>query len=157
MGDEPTTEPLDLVPFLQGLVESARPRADEKGIALTLDGVGSSPTVHADPHMLTRAIENLLDNAIRHTPRGEDIRIALRTTPEGAEISVTDSGSGFADQDLPHLFEPLYRGDTSRSRETGGAGLGLTIAHRIVTAHGGTLSATNAPSGGARLTITLPT
>jgi signal transduction histidine kinase len=156
MEDKPVTEPLNLGPFLQALVESTRPRANEKGIALTLDGSGASPTVNADPHMLTRALENLLDNALRHTPQGGTIRVAWREAPETTEVSVTDSGPGFADQDLPHLFEPLYRGDTSRSRETGGAGLGLTIAQRIITAHGGTLTATNAPSGGAHLTIILP-
>ena len=148
--------PLDVAPFLQGMVESTRPRAGEKGISLALDGVGPSPIIQADAHLLTRAIENILDNALRHTAEGGTIRISWGEAEAGVEIVVTDSGAGFTLEDLPHLFTPLYRGEASRNRKTGGAGLGLTIAQRIVTAHGGTLTADNAEQGGARLTMTLP-
>lgn len=71
-------------------------------------------------------------------------------------FTITDSGHGIATGDLSHLFDPLFRGDTSRNSETGGAGLGLTIARRILRAHGGDLTAANGPAGGALFTGTLP-
>jgi signal transduction histidine kinase len=87
--------------------------------------------------LLARVVENLLDNAVRHTPaRG---RIDVRWGCEGTTLhfAVADMGPGIAAQDLPHLFTPLYRGEASRNRQTGGAGLGLAIARRILRAHGG--------------------
>lgn len=156
MGETPTTREIAIVGLLRGIVDGLRPLAEDQGITLELDASDTPLVVDADEHLLTRAIENIVDNALRHTPEGGTIRIAVRPGETGASIIVTDSGPGFEDHDLPHLFEPLYRAESSRSRKTGGAGLGLTIAHRIVTAHGGTLTARNAPDGGAELTIMLP-
>ncbi len=156
MGETPTTTELDLAGLLREIVEGAGPRAQEQQVTLSLDGPGEPLVVNADGHLLTRAVENIIDNALRHTPEGGTIRIALATEDTGPTITITDSGPGFEEQDIPLLFEPLYRAESSRNRTTGGAGLGLTIAHRIITAHGGTLTARNAPSGGAQLTINLP-
>nr|MBA2362664.1 hypothetical protein [Chloroflexia bacterium] len=105
-----------------------------------------------DAHLLTRAVENLLDNALRHTPAGGEIRLGWRREARRAVFSVADTGPGIAPKDVPHLFTALYRGESSRNRRTGGAGLGLTIAQRILTAHGGDLTAENQPTGGARFT-----
>ena len=101
-------------------------------------------------------MENLLDNALRHTPSGGSVRVAWREEGERAVFSVSDTGPGIPPEDLPHLFEPLFRGEASRNRRTGGAGLGLTIARRILRAHGGELSAANRRSGGAVFTGALP-
>lgn len=156
MGETPTTTKLDLAGLLREIVDGATPRADDQDVALSLDVPGTPVLVKADEHLLTRAIENIIDNALRHTPEGGTIRLALADEDTGVTITITDTGPGFEEPDIPLLFEPLYRAESSRNRKTGGAGLGLTIAHRIVTAHGGTLTARNAASGGAELTIALP-
>jgi signal transduction histidine kinase len=101
-------------------------------------------------------VGNLLDNAVRHTPTGGRIHVCWRQEGASLVVAVEDTGPGIALHDLPHLFTPLYRGETSRNRATGGAGLGLTIARRIFQAHGGDLAAANGATGGAVFTATLP-
>jgi signal transduction histidine kinase len=141
--------------LLRATVEGTQPLAATKGIALVLDEAREPCPLLGDRHLLMRAVENLLDNALRHTPTGG--RIVVRWDCEGAKMvfAVEDTGSGIAAEDLPHLFTALYRGESSRNRQTGGAGLGLTIARRILQAHGGDLTAANRPGGGAVLTGTL--
>src|SRR5262249_755342 len=112
--------------------------------------------VDGDAHLLTRAVENLLDNAFRHTPNGGRIVVTCAAESAGVRFSVADTGPGIAAHDLPHLFKPLFRGQTSRNRRTGGTGLGLTIARRILRAHGGDLVAGNGTGGGAMFVGTLP-
>jgi signal transduction histidine kinase len=154
--ETPVRSPLDLGALLSRIIDDAQPQADAAGIRLIAEASPAPVTVRGDSHLLTRAIENLLDNALRHTPEGGTVRVTWQEAGREVRISVIDSGPGIAVEDLPHLFEPLYRGESSRNRETGGAGLGLTIARRIIETHGGTLSASNAPSGGAVFTATLP-
>jgi signal transduction histidine kinase len=107
--------------------------------------------------LLTRVIENLLDNALRYTPSGGQVEVSWGSDAQTrtAMFVVEDTGPGLAEQDLPHLFAPLYRGEASRNRQTGGTGLGLAIARRIMHAHGGDLTAGNRPAGGAVFTGTL--
>lgn len=156
LGDKPEKAPLDLAPFLEDVADGIRPDAEAKEIALSLDGPDNAPVIQGDSHLLGRALGNILDNAIRHTPEKGAIRLTWSETESSVTITIEDTGPGFAPDDIPHLFKPLFRGDASRNRATGGAGLGLTIAHRIITAHDGTLTASNADSGGAMLTVTLP-
>ncbi len=156
LDEEPKPSPVDLAAFLPRLIEGTRPRAETKGIRLALDH-GPARTIQADEHLLTRAIENLLDNALRHTPEGGEVRVGWRIERDRVEIEVADSGPGIPEADLPRIFDPLYRGEGSRNRSTGGAGLGLAIAKRILIAHGGDLTARNAEGdGGAVFTATLP-
>jgi signal transduction histidine kinase len=152
----PNREPLDLAALLRRLVDGLQPQAEAKGVQLTFVTPEGSCRVDGDSHLLTRAVENLLDNALRHTPSGGVVRVACQSSPAGARFSVSDSGPGIPPADLPHLFTPLFRGETSRNRRTGGAGLGLTIARRILQAHHGDLSAANGAEGGAVFTGTLP-
>ncbi len=152
----PERHSLDLSVFLQQIVRDRQPEAETKHIPLRFNSTVRPCTVLADRYLLTRAVENLLDNALRYTPDGGTIDVRCGEDDDDAWFSVADSGPGIAADDLPHLFEPLYRGDPSRSRETGGAGLGLTIAHRILVAHGGTLTAANGASGGAQFTGRVP-
>jgi len=148
----PTREPLDLGALLRHIAEGMRPQAEAKSVELALDGPAAPTVIDGDAHLLTRAVENLLDNALRHTPAGGEIRLGWRREARRAVFSVADTGPGIAPKDLPHLFTALYRGEISRNRRTGGAGLGLTIAQRILAAHGGDLTAENQPTGGARFT-----
>ncbi len=138
------------------VVDGMQPGARDKGVALALDCPDTHAAIEGDAHLIERALENLLDNALRHTPTGGTITVRYRTDGDRLTVTVTDTGPGIAARDLPHLFEPLYRGEASRSRETGGAGLGLTIARRILRAHGGDLTAANGPAGGAEFTGWLP-
>lgn len=149
-------ERLELGPLLTRVVEGMQPRARARGVAIVLDGTEADPAIAGDAHLIERAMENLLDNALRHTPAGGTITIRRETSADRVAFTVADTGPGIAARDLPHLFEPLYRGEASRNRETGGAGLGLAIARRILRAHGGDLTAANGPAGGAEFTGWLP-
>ncbi|MFL5336851.1 MAG: sensor histidine kinase, partial [Geminicoccaceae bacterium] len=152
----PRPERLDLAELLRRTVEGLQPQAEAKGVRLWLEAAEETPIVAGDPTLLMRAVENVLDNAIRHTPTGGEVRVSWLDVGKHIAFSVTDSGPGIPAADLPHLFTPLFRGEESRNRRTGGAGLGLTIARRLLRAHGGDLVAANARGGGAVFTGTLP-
>ncbi|HZC80075.1 MAG TPA: ATP-binding protein, partial [Ktedonobacterales bacterium] len=133
-----------------------QPLATEKGITLTLDAPFEECPLLGDGHLLARAIDNLLDNALRHTPEGGRIDVRLSRRKATFLVAVEDTGPGIVADDLPHLFTPLYRGEASRNRQTGGAGLGLAISRRILQAHGGDLTAANRAERGAVFTVLLP-
>ena len=157
LDQQPRHDPVDLGLLLHTAVLAQQPQADAKSIALNLTGPPGACTINGDAHLLNRVVDNLLDNALRHTPAGGAIDLHYAVSEHAATLTITDTGPGIAPEDLPHLFKPLYRADTSRNRATGGAGLGLAIAHRIVLAHGGTLTAGNASPSGACFTTRLPT
>jgi signal transduction histidine kinase len=145
---------------LQGVVSdavaAARPRFDAKGITLTEDGL-SPWQVLADPHRLAEALGALLDNALRHTPKGGTVTIATTRHENRCGILVTDTGDGFEPAVATRLFERFYRGDSSRTASGAGSGIGLTIAKAIVRAHHGQLLArSDGPGTGARFEVTLP-
>lgn len=152
----PEREPLDLGTLLRNAVASITPGAESKGISLRLAAPQAACWVIGDRHMLRRAVDNLLENAIAFTSSGGSVHVSWQRDGDACVFSIRDSGPGFAPEDLQHLFQPLYRGDPSRSRQTGGAGLGLATAHRILRAHDGDLTAANATTGGAHLTARLP-
>ncbi len=112
--------------------------------------------VHADPDLLARALGNLLRNAIRHG--GDTGRISVRagSAGDGVTIAVADSGPGVPEDEIPKIFDAFYRVDTSRARETGGVGLGLSIVKMCVEACGGTVTAHNRPAGGLEVALRLP-
>ena len=110
--------------------------------------------VDVDAQKIERVLDNLIGNALRHTPAGGEISVLVGTTPEGVQVEVHDNGEGIRAEDLPHIFDQFYRGERSRSRATGGSGLGLAISKAIVEAHGGRIWATN--ETGASLYFTLP-
>ncbi|MBX5481286.1 MAG: HAMP domain-containing histidine kinase [Myxococcaceae bacterium] len=114
------------------------------------------PVIDADPVLLRRVIDNLLDNARKYSEDGRPI--VLRASVEGPDlcIAVSDEGIGLSADDLKQLFTPFFRSDRSRQRGTGGVGLGLAMAKRIVEAHGGTLGATSDVGKGSTFTVTLP-
>jgi signal transduction histidine kinase len=147
-------EPLDLGALMRDAVESIRPQAGAKRIALRLTTSASACPCVGDGRLLARAITNVLENAVRYTPPDGVITVASEAQGEQWRFTVADSGAGIAPDDLPHLFAPFYRGEASRNRATGGAGLGLAIAQRIMRAHGGGLVAANSAQGGALFTGT---
>jgi signal transduction histidine kinase len=113
-------------------------------------------TARVDPVRLGQILRNLVANALTHTPAGG--RIRLTASREGATVAfaVEDTGTGIAPEHLPHVFERFYRADPSRTRATGGAGLGLAVVRQLVIAHGGTVAAASEPGRGTRMTFTLP-
>jgi signal transduction histidine kinase len=135
---------------VSGLVRRAAETVDAQGRVVEI--AGHDAIVRGDAEALLRVLTNLLDNAIRHG----DAHVAVTTARENGtvRVDVVDDGPGFAAEDLPHVFEPLFRAD--RARGGPHAGLGLAIARRLVRAHGGEVCAANDPAGGARLTVELP-
>jgi signal transduction histidine kinase len=102
---------------------------------------------------LKRALTNLLDNAVKY---GKRARAAISSTPQAVEITIDDDGPGLAEEELVEVFQPFYRVEGSRNRETGGIGLGLAIALSIVQAHSGALKLSNRTEGGLRACLSLP-
>jgi signal transduction histidine kinase len=156
LDQQPQREPLELGALLAAAVAAIQPAAMGKGVALAMEGPANACPLLGDRALLERAVQNLLDNAVRHTPPGGHICVRWAREVRYQSFQVVDSGPGIAAHDLPHLFTPLYRSEPSRNRQTGGAGLGLTIARRILRAHGGDLEAANGEAGGAIFTGTLP-
>jgi signal transduction histidine kinase len=112
--------------------------------------------VHMDTQAIGRVLNNLISNALRHTTAGGEIMVHARRTGSNVEVSVRDSGEGIRAEDLPHIFERFYRGEKSRNRGTGGAGLGLAIARGIVRAHGGDIRVESDIGKGTAFTFTIP-
>ncbi len=129
--------------------------AANRDIILTAEVPASLPRLQVDPERMVQVLGNLVKNALRHTPPGGRVTLRASTTAGHLHLQVQDTGSGIAPQDLPHIWERLYRGDKARSQE-GSSGLGLAIARSIVQAHGGTITAHSPPGEGATFTITLP-
>lgn len=117
---------------------------------------GESCVVPGDEGRLRQVVSNLLSNAVKYTGAGGHIRITLKNTPKCGILTVEDNGIGIPESDLALIFERFYRTDRSRSRKTGGVGIGLTIVKAIVTAHGGQVTAENRPEGGSRFVVSLP-
>lgn len=101
-------------------------------------------------------VSNLVVNAVKHSSPASFVEVAIESANDAAVLRVRDHGAGIAPEALPHIFERFYREDTSRSRETGGAGLGLAICKSIVDGAGGTIAVTSAPGMGTSVTVTLP-
>ena len=109
-----------------------------------------------DPDRIRQVVDNLLDNALRHAPNDSRVSVSARTSNAHVEIKVVDQGPGLAPAEAARVFDRFYRVDSARGRDSGGLGLGLTIARAIVAAHGGTLSVETAPGAGCAFTARLP-
>lgn len=117
---------------------------------------GTLPVLDADPVLLRRAFDNLLDNAGKYSEPRTTVQLLARPLEHGLQVEVHDEGIGIDANDLPHLFTPFFRSDRSRARKTGGVGLGLALARRIVVAHGGTLTLESQSGQGTTARVTLP-
>jgi PAS domain S-box-containing protein len=142
--------PIPIEAILQEAVRACEPVAAD--LLVRQDVPTGLPDVYADRQRVVQVFQNLVQNAIQHSPPGTRVSIAAGTAPEGRNVwcAVRDAGPGFAPEDLRRLFEPFY------TRRQGGTGLGLSIAQRIVEQHGGRIDAQNHPDGGAVVTVTLP-
>jgi heavy metal sensor kinase len=151
----PPREPVDLAGLVDGVVETMRPLAEVKGLHLCA-GRNGSLAVRGDAARLRQVFYNLLDNAIKYTPEGGTVEVALSQRDGAAVVTLRDTGIGIPPEHLPHVFERFYRVDRARSREEGGTGLGLSIVRSIVAAHGGQIELASAPGRGTTCTVTLP-
>lgn len=150
------SEAIDLPELLEGIVERWRPAAVEREVALESE-LPLEGEVRADPGLLRRLFDNLLDNALRHTPAGGAVVVSASAGNGTWRIAVDDTGPGVAPELRPHLFERFARADRARGRDTGGAGLGLSLSAAIATVHGGSIAVEEARAGrGARFVVELP-
>ncbi|MBE9472796.1 MAG: HAMP domain-containing protein [Chloroflexi bacterium] len=149
-------QPVALADVVDRAVEAARPRAAAEGVVLRADLPEDLPLADVDPRRIGQVLRNLLDNGLTHTGTGGEITVAGHLDGEWIKVSVQDTGAGIAAEDLPYVFERFYRADKSRSRATGGAGLGLAIAKQLVEAHGGRITVESEAGRRTEFTFTLP-
>jgi signal transduction histidine kinase len=147
--------PTDIAVMAGQAVAAIRAQAAAKGLSLQLEVPDSLPLADADPDRLAQVLRILLENAMAHTESGA-ITVTADATEGHVSVSVADTGEGIPQEELPNIFERFYRVDKSRARATGGSGLGLTIARRLVEAHGGEIRAASEPGQGSRFTFTIP-
>ncbi len=153
--------PTDLAQLCRQVVAAMEPQAAGLGVALTVGRADEGATSLADADRIGQVLRNLVANALRYTGAGGSVTVECSRQGSGpaprVTISVQDTGAGISPEDLPHVFERFYRGEKSRSRSTGGAGLGLAIARHLVEAHGGRIWAESTLGQGSTFYVELPT
>jgi signal transduction histidine kinase len=142
--------------LISDTLETFSALAARQGVTLKGSVEPGVDPVCMDVGKIGRVLANLVSNALRHTPPGGAVEVRAGAEGEDVRVEVRDSGEGIHPADLPHIFDQFYRGEKSRNRDTGGAGLGLAIARGIVEAHGGRIGVESAAGQGARFFFTLP-
>jgi len=150
------TQPEDISELIDRVVAATQVSAAAKGVALSVDLPAGLPLVSIDSQRISQVLRNLLDNAVAHTARGGTITVAAGQQADWLQVTVADTGEGIPPEDIPNIFERLYRVDKSRTRAVGGSGLGLTIARQLVEIHGGKIEVDSEPGKGSCFTFTLP-
>jgi len=146
----------DIGELIKQTVDGVQAQAMAKGVSVSIDLPDKLPAVNIDSQRISQVLRNLLENAIAHTAKGGTVTVIARQQADYIEVAVNDTGEGIPAEDLPNIFERFYRVDKSRARATGGSGLGLTIAKRLVEAHGGKIEAKSELGKGSRFAFTLP-
>jgi signal transduction histidine kinase len=142
--------------LISDTLESFKELAARQGVTLTGEVEPKVDPLWMDAQRVGRVLNNLIGNALRHTPEGGYIHVHAAALPQGVRVEVTDSGEGIRPEDLPYVFDRFYRGEKSRNRATGGAGLGLAIARGIIEAHGGRIMVESQPAQFTRFYFILP-
>jgi len=144
---------IDLASLLRTILDEAADGNPDRNVNVSYSGP-EHLAIHARPLGLKRALTNLVGNALKY---GDAAQVTLHNMSKTmARIDIEDDGPGIEPQDMEAVFEPFRRLETSRNRETGGSGLGLSIARNIIRAHGGDIGLANMPAGGLRASVTLP-
>jgi signal transduction histidine kinase len=151
-----TRAPLDAGKLIERVVGLMAPMAEAHAVNLKSNIPLLPVIINGDKDKLQQALTNLIDNAVRHAPAGGQVTVGVAHTKQTVFISVADNGPGISAADLPHIFERFWRGDKSRSRHSGGSGLGLSIVKQVAELHGGTVQVVSPESGGTQFTIALP-
>jgi signal transduction histidine kinase len=144
-------EPTELLPFLREVTSVFQSQAASAGVTITVEVAGDLPLLEIDPSRMRQVLANLLANDLRYSPAGGTIRLTGDTDGKNIVLVIQDDGPGIPPDDLPHVFERFYK-----STDSGGMGLGLAIAKHLVEAHGGIITAENAPDKGTIFRILLP-
>ncbi len=144
--------------MVSACVEAQRDRAAAKKQTLTLDlnALPGGVLVRADDEAVRQILDNLIDNALKYTPEGGDVRVSCRLEPDTIAVVVADTGIGIPREDLPRVFERFYRVDKARSRELGGTGLGLSIVKHLVQSIGGQIAVESRVGMGSTFTVLFP-
>ncbi len=150
------TQTEDIARLIKETVTALKAKAAARGLTITTRLARGLPPAAIDAQRIRQVLHNLLENAMAHTGHKGKITVAAKADGKMINVSVTDTGEGIPAAELPLIFERFYRVDKSRARETGGSGLGLTIARRLVEAHGGTIRAESKPGKGSTFTFTVP-
>jgi signal transduction histidine kinase len=146
----------DLARFVAEVTRELQPAAGDHDLELSVD-VPEKPVIgFVDPGRMQQVLHNLIENAMRYTPPGGSVRVALSTTREEARIEISDTGVGIPEKDLPFVFERFFRSDRARRAYTGGSGLGLSIVRWIVEAHKGKVEIASEADKGTTVTVKLP-
>jgi signal transduction histidine kinase len=145
----------DIGELIRQAVAAVETQERAKGLSLSVELPDKLPPVNIDSRRIGEVLRNLLENAVAHTAKEGSITVAAKQRDNWVEVSVTDTGEGIPTKDLPNIFERFYRVDKSRTRATGGSGLGLTIAKRLVEAHGGKIEVQSEPGKGSRFSFTI--
>jgi signal transduction histidine kinase len=146
----------DIGELIRQAVAAVEAQERAKGLSLAVELSEKLPPVNIDSRRIGEVLRNLLENAVVHTGKGDTITVIAEQRENWVEVSVTDTGEGIPAEDLSNIFERFYRVDKSRARATGGSGLGLTIAKRLVEAHGGKIEVQSEPGKGSRFSFTIP-
>jgi signal transduction histidine kinase len=147
---------LTLGPLVDSCLRGLEAEAAARHVTLRSTVDGSETPVRAAPDKVERVLYNLITNALRHTPSDGSVAVVVQGDGDVVRVTVEDTGEGLSPEAMRSMFDRFWRGDRARSRERGGAGLGLAIARGLVEAHGGRIWAESNPEGGARVSFTLP-
>jgi signal transduction histidine kinase len=153
---EPRFEPFSVSELVQDVVQKFQLAAGKRGVRLESGLTGQQVEIEADIALIETVLENLIENALRHTPRGGSVRVDMEPRAERIAMRVTDTGRGIASDDLPNVFDRYYHVDRGEKGDAGGTGLGLAIVRRIVELHGGEISVASRLGQGTTFSFDLP-
>ena len=149
------TEELDLVELVEAIARDAAYEGQGRGVRVAFEPPAAPVRVRGEPRLLASAVENVVRNALRYTAQGTEVELAIEDRDAGPRVVVRDRGPGVPEPELERIFEPFHRVAESRERESGGDGIGLAIASRVMAAHGGTAVARNREGGGLEVRLQL--
>ena len=147
---------IDLLRFLSDLVRDWKKKFAAKNLKAFVDVSDDCSIIHCDEGRLREIFDNLLDNAVKYSGKGDDINLGAQRRDSEIALSVSDTGVGISQEDLPRIFERFYRADKARSRRLGGTGLGLAIVKHIAQLHGGRVEAESELGTGTTIRVILP-
>ncbi|MDJ0819931.1 MAG: HAMP domain-containing sensor histidine kinase [Desulfobacterales bacterium] len=153
---KPHCEPFNIRELVQDVIQKFQLKAEKKKLTITTDIGNEMPFVVADIKLIERVLENLIENALRHTPPGGEISVVLMPDRQEIVVEVSDTGSGISQQELPYIFERFYQLDKSRNSSPGMAGLGLAICKRVLELHGRSIGVSSNLGSGTTFTFNLP-
>ncbi|MEE8343533.1 MAG: HAMP domain-containing sensor histidine kinase [Gammaproteobacteria bacterium] len=153
---KPHPESFSVAELVHDVMQKFKLRAEQQGVRIEVDVDPATPFAEADIGMIERVLDNLIENALQHTPKGGSIHLSSEAHGQHVEVKVADSGHGIPENELPHIFERFYRKSSANAGSREGAGLGLAIAQRIVELHGGKISVQSTINHGSVFGFNLP-